>query len=149
MLPPDFGIFSSFFFLFFYFSLSLFSLSITLIKMPCLGSRKKSSASLSRKSSRHSTKSSKSNTRQQQSTTPIVDGKFNPPNFAEPTLSSGINGQSRPGSISSHQSMAVAQIRQEYNELKSKVSLLTYTIFGRSYIYNSCIISNRIWKILN
>lgn len=46
-----------------------------------------------------------------------------PPNYVEPTLSSGINEQSKPESVASQQSQVVAQIRQEYNELKSKASI--------------------------
>jgi hypothetical protein len=89
--------------------------------MPCLGARKKQQPSIKNSSSISNSLHLVNSSIRQQSTPPIVNGKFNPPNFAEPTLSSGINGHSRSGSISSHQSMAVAQIRQEYNELKSKV----------------------------
>jgi hypothetical protein len=79
--------------------------------MPCLGSRKKPNAS------------------RQQSTSYFINGRFMPPNHVEPTLSSGINGQSKPESIASQQSQVVAQIRQEYNELKSKASILSLKHF--------------------
>lgn len=46
-----------------------------------------------------------------------------PPNHVEPTLSSGINGSCKAESVASQQSQAVAQIRLEYNELKSKASI--------------------------
>lgn len=46
-----------------------------------------------------------------------------PPNYVEPTLSSGINGSCKAESVASQQSQAVAQIRLEYNELKSKASI--------------------------
>ncbi|EPB83142.1 hypothetical protein HMPREF1544_10127 [Mucor circinelloides 1006PhL] len=59
--------------------------------MPCLGSRKKSSAST---------------TSRQQSTSYVVNGRFMPPNYVEPTLSSGINGSAKAESVASQQSQA-------------------------------------------
>ncbi|KAG1053654.1 hypothetical protein G6F42_028900 [Rhizopus arrhizus] len=84
--------------------------------MPCLGSRKKSSAST---------------TSRQQSTSYVVNGRFMPPNYVEPTLSSGINGSAKAESVASQQSQAVAQIRLEYNELKSKASIIPPSPFSR------------------
>ncbi|GAN11103.1 hypothetical protein MAM1_0472d10660 [Mucor ambiguus] len=78
--------------------------------MPCLGSRKKPTAA--------------SMTSRQQSTSYIVNGRFMPPNYVEPTLSSGINGSCKAESVASQQSQAVAQIRLEYNELKSKAKTI-------------------------
>ncbi|KAK4521222.1 Golgi to ER traffic- protein [Mucor velutinosus] len=76
--------------------------------MPCLGSRKKSTASTASR---------------QQSTSYIVNGRFMPPNYVEPTLSSGINGSTKAESVASQQSQTAAQIRLEYNELQSKASI--------------------------
>ncbi|KAL9538851.1 hypothetical protein MBANPS3_010635 [Mucor bainieri] len=78
--------------------------------MPCLGSRKKSTTT--------------SASSRQQSTSYIVNGRFMPPNYVEPTLSSGINGSCKAESVASQQSQAVAQIRLEYNELKSKAKTI-------------------------
>jgi hypothetical protein len=75
--------------------------------MPCLGARKKSSS-------------------RQQSTSDIVKGKFMTPNHVEP--SPGISGQSKPASIASHQPSAIAQIKQENNELKSKACFSKYLV---------------------
>lgn len=58
-----------------------------------------------------------------------------PPNYVEPTLSSGINGQSKPESVASQQSQVVAQIRQEYNELKSKASILSLKHFPLFFFF--------------
>lgn len=87
--------------------------------MPCLGARKKPSSSNNSSivSRQHS----------------IVNDKFIP---TEPTTlsSSGINGFSRAGSITSHQSV-VAQIRQECNDLRSKVAYFLFFLSHMLIIY--------------
>jgi hypothetical protein len=81
--------------------------------MPCLGARKKSNS-------------------RQQSTSLTLKGSFMTPNHVEPS-SPGISGQSKPPSVASVQPSVLAQMKQEYNELKSKVHknrfdlLLAYT----------------------
>lgn len=112
----------------------MFSLSFTCYyTMPCFGNRKKSKrkqqVAVSEKAGASAAATQQAQEpyqqQQQQQTTTYasqVNDHLNPPNTAAPTAAAGIDGRAgRPGSIASSHSTSAAQIRQEYNELKSKV----------------------------